>query len=55
MLSGYLVAWTVFSVQAMHKCGESIVELKSADESVDNMRFFVCGFKWWDYVIDASK
>lgn len=55
VLSGYLVAWTVFSVQAMNKCGESIVEIRSADDSVDNMKFYVCALKWWDYVIDVSK
>ncbi|KAJ8019410.1 hypothetical protein HOLleu_40991 [Holothuria leucospilota] len=55
VLSGYLVAWTVFSVQAMNKCGESIVEISSADDSVDNMKFYVCALKWWDYVIDVIE
>ncbi|XP_054766759.1 metabotropic glycine receptor-like [Lytechinus pictus] len=52
VLSGYLAAWTIFSVQSMQYCDVDIVAL---GQDGDGMKFYTCEVRWWDYVIDVIE
>ncbi|XP_030830411.1 probable G-protein coupled receptor 158 [Strongylocentrotus purpuratus] len=52
VLSGYLAAWTTFSVQSMQYCDVDIVAI---GQDADGMKFYTCEVQWWDYVIDVIE
>ena len=52
VLSGYLAAWTAFSVQNVKNCNVDVVDVRIAE---DGMKFSVCLMEWWDYVIEISE
>ncbi|XP_033628559.1 probable G-protein coupled receptor 158 [Asterias rubens] len=52
VLSGYLAAWTAFSVQNVKNCNVDVVDVRIAE---DGMKFSVCLMEWWDYVIEIIE
>ncbi|XP_072031449.1 metabotropic glycine receptor-like [Amphiura filiformis] len=53
VFSGYLAAWTAFSVQNMAKCeGSDILVIGYTDS---DMKFYTCAIEWWDYVIEVVE
>ncbi|XP_038071841.1 probable G-protein coupled receptor 158 [Patiria miniata] len=52
VLTGYLAAWTAFSVQSMRNCKVDIVTIGFTDTG---MKFSMCMMEWWDYVIEIIE
>ncbi|XP_006820144.1 metabotropic glycine receptor-like [Saccoglossus kowalevskii] len=53
ILSGYLAAWTAYSLDEINRCGRDMLEI-GVVETV-GLKYYVCRSDWWDIAIEAAE
>ncbi|XP_070570344.1 metabotropic glycine receptor-like [Ptychodera flava] len=53
ILTGYLAAWTAYSLEEINKCGNDMLDVGLVRSQ--GLKYYVCITTWWDIAIEAAE